>query len=393
MSTGSVARPIATVLRGASTCLAAPVASTSRSLISGSAPLAPIRPVPLERACGCSGGIRGARGYSSYPSEKPAALDAPPLRKKRTLLDIQALKRKRIPITMLTAHDYPSGRFIEAASLPPSPSSSTSSPSQRRGIDICLVGDSLAMVACGYTSTTSLTLDELLYHCRSVARGCLTSLLVADLPFGTYYASVADGVKNAIRLVQEGNMDAVKIEGGTEIVPLVEHLTRVGIPVMAHVGLTPQRQASLGGYRVQGKTVASALKVLGDAQALEKAGAFAVVLEAVPSELAAFVTQQLKIPTIGIGAGSSTDGQVLVQLDMLGVNASLGSSGTGPRFVKRFGVMGEMATRGISEYVEEVRERTFPEEGTHTYPMKEAEWEAFLKAVEGRDNGEGETRG
>ncbi|GAA6062440.1 hypothetical protein JCM10212_003314 [Sporobolomyces blumeae] len=391
MSTGSVARPICSALRSLPTGLASPVASTSR------ARFAQLGTTPQlhQRGCRCQQASLYRRMYSSYPTEKPTgpaaptptSSPAPPPRKKRTILDLQAFKRKRIPITMLTAHDYPSARFIEAASSPavPSPSSPSSGTTPRRGVDICLIGDSLAMVACGYDSTTSLTLDELLYHCRSVARGCHTSLLIADLPFGTYHASLSDGVKAAIRLIQEGNMDGVKIEGGTEIVPLVEHLTKMGIPVMAHVGLTPQRASSLGGFRVQGKTVSGAIKVLRDAQALERAGAFAVVLEAIPSELAKYVSEHIDIPTIGIGAGNSTDGQVLVQLDMLGGDPS--PIHQGPKFVKRFGNSGEMAVRGINRYVEEVRARSYPEEGTHTYPIKAEEWDGFLKAVQ-----DGETK-
>ncbi|GAA5848816.1 hypothetical protein JCM9279_002953 [Rhodotorula babjevae] len=343
MSTGSVARPVTNALRAAST-RSAPLASSSRT-------------------------------SSLAPAPSPNA--APP-RKKRTILDLQALKRKNVPITMLTAHDFPSARFVESAAHPsPSSSSPASPPAYPRGVDICLVGDSLAMVACGYSSTSDLTLDEMLYHCRSVARGCTTSLLLADLPFGTYYASVDDGVRAAVRLVQEGKMDAVKIEGGQEIVPLVRRLSDVGIPVMAHIGLTPQRQAALSGYRVQGKTVSSALKVWHDALALQDAGAFALLVEAVPSRLAAWMTERLKVPTIGIGAGQGASGQVLVQLDMLGVDSDLGAEGKGPRFLKRFADVGDQARRAVRDYVEEVRLGSFPEEGTHTYPMSDEAFEGF----------------
>ncbi|GAA5893122.1 3-methyl-2-oxobutanoate hydroxymethyltransferase [Sporobolomyces salmoneus] len=400
MSTGSVARPILSALRGSSASLSSsvPFASTSTFRFT------PLSGPQILHRTGCKcGSVNGqTRSYSSYPSEKPSPLSSsvsaaqgpPPVpRKKRTVLDLQSFKRKKIPITMLTAHDYPSARYIEAASLPSSsPSSSSSSSSTgattttKRGIDICLVGDSLAMVACGYSSTTSLSLDELLYHCRSVARGCHTSLLIADLPFGTYHASISDGVKAAIRLIQEGNMDGVKIEGGEEIVPLVEHLTRMGIPVMGHIGLTPQRASSLGGFRVQGKTSAGALKVLKDARALDRAGVFSMVLEAVPSEIAEHVSERIQAPTIGIGAGNRTDGQVLVQLDMLGGDPS--PSHIGPKFVKKFGNVGEEAVRGIREYVDEVRGRSYPEEGQHTYPMKKEEFDGFLRAVEAEEEAE-----
>lgn len=291
---------------------------------------------------------------------------------------------------MLTAHDYPSARFIEAAALPPSSAtngtneagSSLPSPSQQpRGIDIALIGDSLAMVACGYPSTTHLTLDEMLYHCRAAARGCKTSLLVADLPFGTYAVSVEDGVRAAVRIIQEGHMDAVKIEGGAEVVPLIKRLTDVGIPVMAHVGLTPQRQAALSGYRVQGKTVASAMKVYDDARAVtEDGGAFAVVLEAIPARLAAWITDRLDAPTIGIGAGKGCDGQVLVQLDMLGVDSDLGAGGKGPRFLKRYANLGQVATDAVREYADEVRGGQFPSE-EHTYPISDEAWRGFLEAA------------
>ncbi|KPV77290.1 uncharacterized protein RHOBADRAFT_31193 [Rhodotorula graminis WP1] len=360
MSTGSVARPVTNALRAAS----APLASSSRTSLS----LAPAPP----------------RARTRQNSHLVPSANAAPPRKKRTILDLQALKRKNVPITMLTAHDFPSARFVEsAARLSPSSSpTSSSSAAYPRGVDICLVGDSLAMVACGYSSTSDLTLDEMLYHCRSVARGCTTSLLLADLPFGTYYASVDDGVRAAVRLVQEGKMDAVKIEGGLEIVPLVRRLSEVGIPVMAHIGLTPQRQAALSGYRVQGKTVSSALKVWHDALALQDAGAFALLVEAVPSRLAAWMTDRLKVPTIGIGAGQGASGQVLVQLDMLGVDSDLGAEGKGPRFLKRFADVGEQARRAVRDYVEEVRLGSFPSEGTHTYPMSDEAFEGFLARLD-----------
>lgn len=292
-----------------------------------------------------------------------------------------SLKKQRIPITMLTAHDYPSGRFIEAAGIVTHASLEAKDPEvqkqtkRRRGIDICLVGDSLAMVSCGYPSTTHLTLDEMLYHCRSVARGCHSSLLVADMPFGSYQVSVPDTAKNALRIIQEGNMDAVKIEGGVEISGLVKHLTTNGIPVMGHVGLKPQRQAALSGYRVQGKTSESAMDVWRDAKAIQEAGAFSIVLEAVPTKLAEFITARLDIPTIGIGAGRDCDGQVLVQLDMLGVS----SLEKGPKFLKTYGRFEEVARDAISQYVEEVRDGAFPEE-KHSYKIEDAEWDKFLQA-------------
>jgi len=303
-------------------------------------------------------------------------------------MDLNKLKREGVPITMLTAHDYPSARFIESASaVAADVDVARLSPEDRkalnfrRGVDICLVGDSLAMVALGYASTTSLSLDEMLYHCRAVARGCATSLLVADLPFGTFGASVEQGVRSAMRLIQEGNMDAVKIEGGREIAPLVKALAALGIPVMGHGGLTPQRQAALSGFRVQGKSAASAQRVVDDLLALEDAGAFALLVEAVPVPLGAYIARRAKVPTIGIGAGPGTSGQVLVQLDMMGVNSL---HGAGPKFLKRYGRMEEMAVGAIREYVGEVREGAFPEAVRHGYPVAEDEWAKIEAALDGQ---------
>ena len=291
-------------------------------------------------------------------------------------MDLAAYKRKGIPITMLTAHDYPSARFIESSSSPTSTPSSENT--TKRGIDICLVGDSLAMVACGYSNTNMLGLEELLYHCRSVARGCQTSFLVSDMPFGTFAVSTPTGVAAAVRIIQEGHMDAVKIEGGEEVVGLVKRLSEIGIPVMGHVGLKPQRQAAYSGFRVQGRTLSSALTVYQEAHAIQRAGAFSIVLEAVPTKLAAFISASLSIPTIGIGAGSACDGQVLVQLDMLGVNSL--SSG-GPKFLKRFAETEREAVEAIGRYVEEVRTKSFPEDEVHGYSMEEDVWEQFLLEV------------
>jgi 3-methyl-2-oxobutanoate hydroxymethyltransferase len=262
---------------------------------------------------------------------------------------------------MLTAWDYPSAHYIEKSG----------------DIDMALVGDSLAMVACGYDSTTRLSLDEMLYHCRSVARGAVTPFLVADMPFGTYQGSLDDAVNNAIRIVREGMMDAVKIEGGREVVPLVERLTSFGIPVMAHVGLTPQRQTALSGFRVQGKTSESALRIYHEALALERAGAFSIVLEAVPSPLARFITSKLSIPSIGIGAGNGCSGQVLVTLDMLG-----GFDRFVPRFTKQYLNLSSLVSEAVSKWSSEVRQGVFPDEAQHTYPMAEEEWNQFLKKVE-----------
>jgi 3-methyl-2-oxobutanoate hydroxymethyltransferase len=217
------------------------------------------------------------------------------------------------------------------------------------------------MVACGYDDTTQLSLDEMLYHCRSVKRGAKNAYLVADLTFGAYEISPEQAMRSAIRLVQEGGMECVKLEGGLEMVETVRKLTRNGISVMGHVGLTPQRQASLGGFRVQGKTAASAEAVLQDALALQEAGCMAMLLEALPSPVADVITRQLQIPTIGIGAGAGCSGQVLVQMDMLGVFDRFV-----PKFCKQYDKLGVRMVDAIAQYNTEVRARQFPAE-EHTY--------------------------
>ena len=215
-------------------------------------------------------------------------------RKKVTIQDLQNLRQSRTPITMITAYDYPSALACSSSPL----------------IDITLVGDSLAQVCLGYSSTTQLKLCEMIHHAKAVARGTSHPFLVADMPFGSYHSSISQAIANAVEIIREGRMDAVKLEGGEEIVETVRRLTEVGIPVMAHVGLLPQRHTSLSGYKVQGRTMDSGKKVLHDALVLQKAGAFAIVVEAVPLELGKYITERLTIPTIGIGAGPHTSGQV-----------------------------------------------------------------------------------
>lgn len=284
-----------------------------------------------------------------------------PLPQKRTLQKLQALREKGEAITVLTAHDYPSAFYIEQAG----------------NVDICLVGDSLAMVACGYESTNQLSLDEMLYHCRSVARGCKSSLLVGDMPYGTYQLDLHDGVSNALKIIQQGHMEAVKLEGGAEIAPLVKRLVEVGIPVMGHVGLKPQQAVASSGFKVQGKTGTRALQVYRDALALQEAGAFSTVLEAIPSRLGAYITSRLRIPTIGIGGGPGCAGQVLVQLDMLG-----GFDRFLPKFCKRFADISSTSVNAIRQYGDDVKANSFPEEGIHTYPIKDEEWQRFLELAE-----------
>lgn len=260
------------------------------------------------------------------------------------------------PISVITAYDYPTARFAEEA-----------------GVDICLVGDSLAMVSCGYSSTTEIGMDEMLYHCRSVARGAKTPFLLADMPFGSHEPSLELGVTNALRLMREGGMEAVKIEGGKDVLPLVTRLVDIGVPVMGHVGLTPQRVSALSGFRIQGKTAESALRIVQDARALQAAGAFAILLEAVPGPVADFMAADLKIPIIGIGATSACGGQVLVQPDMLGVTSRV------PKFCKTYANLGETVPEAIKAYVADVKARKFPEDGKHTYDMPDEERRRFME--------------
>ncbi|MCG0237802.1 MAG: 3-methyl-2-oxobutanoate hydroxymethyltransferase [Firmicutes bacterium] len=255
-----------------------------------------------------------------------------------TVATVQRMKREGRRIAMLTAYDYPTARLLDEA-----------------GVDILLVGDSVGMAVLGYDSTVPVTLADILHHTRAVSRGARRALVVADMPFMTYQVSEEEALRNAARLLQEGGAQAVKLEGGEAIAPTVRRLVAAGIPVMGHVGLLPQSVHALGGYRVQGKTEAAARQLLRDAEALAAAGAFAIVLELIPRELARLVTERLPIPTIGIGAGPDCDGQVLVVHDMLGLYL-----GKPPRFVKRYADLATAVTRAVSEYVAEVREGRFP---------------------------------
>ena len=282
-------------------------------------------------------------------------------RKKVTILDIQKRKQTNIPITMLTAYDFAAAVLVDKAD-----------------IDIILVGDSLGMVMLGYSGTTQVTMEEMLHHCKAVAKGSTAALLVGDMPFLSYQADKAEAVRNAGRFLKEAAMECVKVEGGREIASTIKAIVQAGIPVMGHIGLTPQTVSQLGGFRIQGKTAASAQALLEDALALQEAGCFAIVLEAVPAPVATKISRRLTIPTIGIGAGVGCDGQVLVYHDMLGLYDRLQ-----PRFLKQFGAIGEAVTTAVQTYSEEVRNRTFPAE-EHTYPMSEAEEAAFLAAVAGR---------
>ena len=251
-------------------------------------------------------------------------------------------------LVMLTAYDYSTARVMDMA-----------------GVDALLVGDSLGMVMLGYPDTLSVTVDDMVRHCAAVARGAQKALVVCDMPYMSYHVSVEDTVRNAARLMIEGRAQAVKLEGGAEFAAEVRALTRAAIPVMGHLGLTPQSVNAFGGFKVQGKTMAAAQKLLDDARALQDAGAFALVLECVPAPLAERVTQALAIPVIGIGAGAGCDGQVLVWQDMTGMTLS-----HLPRFVKRFGEVGASLRAAVEGYAREVRAGAFPTED-HGYPLPE----------------------
>jgi 3-methyl-2-oxobutanoate hydroxymethyltransferase len=257
----------------------------------------------------------------------------------------ELLQRKSLPagapkkkITSLTAYDYPTARLLDAA-----------------GVDIILVGDSVAMVALGYENTLPLTLDESLHHTKAVRRGVQRALVVADMPYGSYHGDLHESLRNAMRFVKEAGAEAVKIEGGERRLELIARLTEAEIPVMGHVGLTPQSVNALGGYRVQGKTPATAEQVLRDARSVESAGAFAIVLEAMPRELAAEITRSVRIPTIGIGAGPDCDGQILVLHDLLGLTFH-----EPPKFARQYGNVGDVISKAVREYCDDVQAGNFP---------------------------------
>ncbi len=263
--------------------------------------------------------------------------------KKRTAPELMAQKGRE-PIVMVTAYDYTMARLVDAA-----------------GVDMVLVGDSLGMVVQGLPNTLPVTLDEIAYHCRAVGRGLERAHLVGDMPFMSYQVSPAQAVESAGKLVKEGGCESVKLEGGGEVAEHVYRIVRAGVPVVGHVGLTPQSVHALGGFKVQGRGDEAAERVIEGARALESAGAFAIVLEAIPPDLAAAVTRAVSVPTIGIGAGVACDGQVLVSNDLLGLTL-----GPTPKFAKRFAELGQAAVDAVGRYASEVRAGTFPAR-EHTY--------------------------
>jgi 3-methyl-2-oxobutanoate hydroxymethyltransferase len=274
---------------------------------------------------------------------------------KLPLTDLAEMKRRRERIVMVTAYDYPSGRLADAA-----------------GVDIVLVGDSAAMTVLGHESTTPATMDEMLMLTRATARGAKRPLVVADMPFGSFQVSDEEAMQNAIRFVKEAGADAVKLEGAGPTVSRALALVGAGIPVMGHVGLTPQSATMLGGFRAQGRTAAKAKELLEDARTLEQAGCFAVVLEAVPAQVAARITQELTVPTLGIGSGRDCDGQVLVYHDLLGLY-----QGKSPRFVKRYAELAPVIEDALGRFAADVRSGAFPGE-EHTYSIPEDELAEFL---------------
>ncbi|MGC2817212.1 MAG: 3-methyl-2-oxobutanoate hydroxymethyltransferase [Candidatus Acidiferrum sp.] len=285
---------------------------------------------------------------SVFPSSGNGKITVPELLQRKASSAASVFHSQKI--TCLTAYDYPMARLVDEA-----------------GVDIVLVGDSVGMVALGYESTLPVSIEEMLHHTRAVKRGTKRALVVADMPYGSYHTDTSESVRNAMRFVKEASAEAVKVEGGERRLELIVRLTEAEIPVMGHVGLTPQSVNALGGYRVQGKTVDAAEQLLRDARAVEAAGAFAVVLEAVPRELAAQITRELRIPTIGIGAGPDCDGQVLVIHDMLGL-----TFGPTPKFAREYANVGEMIARAAREYCEDVRRGNFPTDAESYHATKTA---------------------
>jgi len=272
------------------------------------------------------------------------------MEKKITIADLLQKKKAGEKIAMMTAYDYPSARLVDKA-----------------GMDAILVGDSLAMVVLGYDSTVPVTMDEMIHHCKAVVRGAKRAFIIGDMPFMSYQVGLEKAVENAGRFLKEGGCDSVKLEGGTDMAPVVKAIVRAGIPVCGHIGLTPQTATLLGGFKVQGKDADSARSLIQSAKDIEAAGAFMLVMEAIPDLLASKITNELKIPTIGIGAGKDCDGQVLVYHDLLGLFERFT-----PKFVKRYADLSPMIRDALLRYKEEVEKGTFPGP-EHTFFMKREE--------------------
>jgi 3-methyl-2-oxobutanoate hydroxymethyltransferase len=293
---------------------------------------------------------------STRPPEKPVETD----RERMTLPRVAEMKRAGEPIVMVTAYDYPSAQIVDEA-----------------GVDIVLVGDTAAMVVLGYDATTPVGMEEMLMMTGAVRRGLRHPLLIGDMPFGSYESSNEQAIQNAQRFVREAQVDAVKLERGGPSVDRARAIVRSGIPVMGHVGLTPQTATALGGFKAQGRTAETAAKLTEEALALQSVGCFAIVFEAVPSAVTEALMPKLEIPVIGIGAGPATDGQVLVLHDLLGVYA-----GHKPKFVKSFADIRGESLKGVRAYAQDVRARTFPNEEQHTYSIPQEELEEFARYLE-----------
>ncbi len=273
-----------------------------------------------------------------------------------SIVDFREMKKEKKQISMLTAYDFPTAQLLDEA-----------------GVEMILVGDSLGMVVLGYEDTLSVTLTDMIHHGKAVVRGSKQAFVVVDMPFLTYHINSEDALRNAGKLIQETGAQGVKLEGGQEIIAAVRAITGAGIPVMGHLGLTPQSAGQLGGFKVQGKDPQVARKMVEDAEALEEAGAFSLVLECVPWQLAQAITQRVSIPVIGIGAGKNCDGQVLVYHDVMGL-----FTGKRPKFVKQYVDARSEMLKGVKRYLKEVQEGSFPEE-KHTFSMSESVLEEALK--------------
>jgi 3-methyl-2-oxobutanoate hydroxymethyltransferase len=279
-----------------------------------------------------------------------------PGREKVTILSLAARKKQGVPITILTAYDYPTALALDHA-----------------GVDAILVGDSLGMVVLGYENTLSVTMEDMLHHCKAVARGACRAHLIGDMPFMSYQVSTADAVRNAGRFLQEAGMDAVKLEGGREVAATIEAIIAAGIPVMGHLGLTPQSLHKLGGWKVQATSAATARRLVEEAHVLENAGCYAIILEAVPDRVAEIISQRLRIPVIGIGAGAACDGQVLVSNDLLGSFDRFT-----PKFARKYADLRAVMDQAFQAYIEDVAARRFPAP-EHAYHMCDEEFEVLLR--------------
>jgi 3-methyl-2-oxobutanoate hydroxymethyltransferase len=278
--------------------------------------------------------------------------------KKLTIFDLQAKAARGEKVFQVTAVDFPTAQLVD-----------------RAGIDCILIGDSLGMTALGYASTVPVTMDEMIHHARAISRAVKRAIVVGDLPLGAYHASAAEAIHSAMRMVKEGGADVVKIEGGEDFAPIAQAVVKAGIPVMAHIGLTPQLMSKLGGFKVQGKDAAAGVQLLKDALALEQAGCFAIVLEAIPDRVAQLITDRLQIPTIGIGAGPHCDGQNLVLHDMVGLFDRFT-----PKFVKKYADCWSIISKALADFQEEVKRGEFPKP-EHSFTMKEEEYQALLQLL------------